>query len=173
MSPVLGNWLYPTQLLLGLGRKRRWGFRLGTEKLYSVKNKFKMVLTEEFVETAAAELRWLSCVLPDGFFLSWPLGIWSFSPHHNSPTVQPTLLVEDTPAHPTRFTFLGETRLCDAGRQHPLLKRNGTHFIGTAKMKYVLKSVLQINSHINCPFAARKPSFFFSFVCVWGAVRGP
>lgn len=34
-----------------------------------------MVLTEELVETTAAELRWLSCVLTDGFFLSWPLGI--------------------------------------------------------------------------------------------------
>ena len=34
-------------------------------------------------------------------------------------------------------------------------------FIGAAKMKYVLKSVLQINLHINCPFTALKSFFTF------------
>ena len=34
-------------------------------------------------------------------------------------------------------------------------------FIGGAKMKYVLKSVLQINLPINCPFTASKSFFTF------------
>lgn len=47
----------------------------GGKKYTPIKNKFQMVLTEEFVETAAAELRLLSCcVLTDGFFLSQPFG---------------------------------------------------------------------------------------------------
>ena len=34
-------------------------------------------------------------------------------------------------------------------------------FIGRAKTKYVLKYVLQINLHINCPFIALKSFFTF------------
>jgi hypothetical protein len=93
------------------------------------------------------------------------LAFWDliFTPVHNSPSVRHKLLVEDAPADSARLPLFWETRLCGAIRQHLLLKGSGTHFIGTAKMKNGLKSVLQINLHINCPFSAWKPAFFSFF----------